>query len=267
MPLTAGEVVNRMKALLALQGVTWNDGSTRDRFKFGGPDTVVNGIATTFMGTFEAIKKASDLGLNMIIPHEDTYWNDADNTSLVESDPTYKVKVDFMTKNNIVIFRNHDHMHRQRPDFTFRGSAREVGLDPMHETAPDSRRYLIPETTLGELAARVKKIRGNDAIRVVGDPNAKIRRVAIGAGMATPQNNSPDIDVVIGGEQREYDGAQDSPEYTMDAATLGIAKGWIILGHNMSEESGMQEFADWLRPIIPEVKVQHIRAGIVYWAP
>jgi putative NIF3 family GTP cyclohydrolase 1 type 2 len=267
MALTAGEVVNRMKALLALQGVAWNDNSTRDRFKFGGPDTVVTGIATTFMGTFEAIKKASDQGLNMIIPHEDTFWNDADDTSIVQGDPTYKVKIDFMAKNNIVVFRNHDHMHRQRPDFTFSGTAREVGLDPMHETAPDSRRYVIPETTLGELAARVKKIRGDEAIRVVGDPKAKVRRVAIGAGMATPQNNSAEIDVVIGGEQREYDGGQDSPEYTMDAATLGIPKGWIIIGHNMSEESGMQEFADWLRPIVPEVKVKHVRAGTVYWVP
>jgi putative NIF3 family GTP cyclohydrolase 1 type 2 len=110
-------------------------------------------------------------------------------------------------------------------------------------------------------------VRGDDAIRVVGDPNAKVRRVAMGAGMATPQNNSAEIDVVIGGEQREYDGGQDSPEYTMDAATLGIPKGWIILGHNMSEESGMQEFAEWLKPIIPEVKVKHVRAGIVYWVP
>ena len=267
MPLTAGEVVNRMKALLALQGVPWNDGSTRDRFKFGGPDTVVTGIATTFMGTFEAIKKASDQGLNMIIPHEDTYWIDNDDTTVSQDDPVMKKKIAFMTEHNIVIFRNHDHMHRQKPDFTFSGSAREVGLDPMWETAPDSRRYVIPVTTLGELAARVKKTRGDDAIRVVGDPNAKVSRVAIGAGMATPQNNSPDIDVVIGGEQREYDGAQDSPEYTMDAATLGVPKGWIILGHNMSEESGMQEFADWLRPVIPEVKIKHVRAGIVYWAP
>lgn len=267
MPLTAGEVVNRMKALLALQGVPWSDSSTRDRFKFGGPDTVVTGIATTFMGTFEAITKASEQGLNMIIPHEDTYWLDNDDTTISQNDPVMKKKIAFMAAHNIVIFRNHDHMHRQKPDFTFAGSAREVGLDPMWETAPDSRRYVIPETTLGELAARVKKTRGDDAIRVVGDPNAKVRRVAIGAGMATPQNNSPEIDVVIGGEQREYDGAQDSPEYTMDAATLGVPKGWIILGHNMSEESGMQEFADWLRPVVPEVKIKHVRAGIVYWAP
>ena len=68
-------------------------------------------------------------------------------------------------------------------------------------------------------------------------------------------------------EQREIEGTFDSPEYVMDAATLGIPKGWIIIGHNTSEESGMQEFADWLRPIVPEVKVKHVRAGNVYWVP
>jgi putative NIF3 family GTP cyclohydrolase 1 type 2 len=268
MALTAGDVVNRIKALMAVQGVPWSDATTRDRFKFGGPDTVVNGIATTFMGTFEAITKASAAGLNMIIPHEDTYWNDADDTRIAEADTlVYKKKIDFMTSHNIVIFRIHDQMHRQRPDFTFSGTAREVGLDPLTETAPNSHRFVIPETTLGELAARVKKIRGDDAIRVVGDPAAKVSRIATGAGMATPAVNSPDVDVVIGGEQREIEGGFDSPEYVMDAAVLGVPKGWIILGHNMSEESGMQEMAVWLRPIVPEVQVQHIRAGNVYWVP
>jgi putative NIF3 family GTP cyclohydrolase 1 type 2 len=266
--LTAGDVVNRIKAVMAVQGVAWSDATTRDRFKFGGPDTVVTGVATTFMGTFEAITRASERGLNMIIPHEDTYWNDADNTLVAEADPlVYKAKIDFMTKHDIVIFRIHDHMHRQRPDFTFSGTAREVGLDPMTETAPNSHRFVIPETTLGELAARMKKVRGDDAIRVVGDPAAKVRRIAVGAGMATPAVNAAEVDVVIGGEQREIDGVFDSPEYVMDAATLGVPKGWIILGHHMSEESGMQEMADWLRPIVPEVKVLHVRAGTVYWVP
>jgi putative NIF3 family GTP cyclohydrolase 1 type 2 len=266
--LTAGEVVNRIKAVMAVQGVAWSDASTRDRFKFGGPDTVVTGIATTFMGTFEAITRASERGLNLIIPHEDTYWNDPDNTLIAEADPlVYRKKLEFMAEHHIVVFRIHDHMHRQRPDFTFSGTAREVGLDPATETAPNSHRFVIPETTLGELAARVKKIRGDEAIRVVGDPGAKVSRIATGAGMATPAVNAPDIDVVIGGEQREIEGTFDSPEYVMDAATLGVPKGWIILGHNMSEESGMQEMADWLRPIVPEVKVQHVRAGFVYWVP
>jgi len=266
--LTAGDVVNRIKAVMAVQGVPWNDATTRDRFKFGGPDTVVHGIATTFMGTFEAITRASERGLNMIIPHEDTYWNDADNTVIAQADPLiYQKKIDFMTGHGMVIFRIHDHMHRQRPDFTFSGTAREVGLDLSMETAPNSHRFVIPETTLGALAARVKRIRGDDAIRVVGDPNAKVSRIAVGAGMATPAVNAPDVDVVIGGEQREIEGTFDSPEYVMDAATLGVPKGWIIIGHNMSEESGMQEMAEWLRPIVPEVKVEHVRAGVVYWVP
>jgi hypothetical protein len=47
-----------------------------------------------------------------------------------------RTKVDFMTKRDIVIFRIHDHMQRQRPDFTLSGTAREVDLDPMTETAP-----------------------------------------------------------------------------------------------------------------------------------
>ena len=92
-----------------------------------------------------------------------------------------------------------------------------------------------------------------------------MRRVALGAGMATPPVHPADVDVVIGGEQREMGGPFDSPAYTLDAGTLGVAKGWIVIGHNLSEESGMQEMADWLRPLVPEVPVEHVRAGAVYW--
>src|SRR4029079_2730890 len=98
---------------MAAQGVSWNVATTRDRFKFGGPDAIVTGIATTFMGTFEAITRASERGLNMIVTHEDTYWTDADNTAIAEADTlVYKTKVDFMAKHGIVVFRIHDHMHR-----------------------------------------------------------------------------------------------------------------------------------------------------------
>jgi hypothetical protein len=44
-------------------------------------------------------------------------------------------------------------------------------------------------------------------------------------------------------------------------------QGLIVIGHNMSEESGMQEMAEWVRPIVPEVRVHHVRAGDMYWAP
>lgn len=264
MPLTAGEVINRIKSNL---GVPWRDTTYRDTFKFGGPETEVTGIATTVFCSFDVVQRAAKAGFNLIIPHEVTYWNDRDDITIVGDDPLYKTKVDFMRKHNIVVFRIHDHMHAQRPDFTYVGTARALGLDNAQETAPQSHRFTIPETTLGALASHVQKRLGAKALRVVGNPAAKVRRIQIGVGYATPPIHNADIDVVISGEQQETDGTLDSPEYVLDAATLGIAKGWIMLGHAISEELGMLEMAQWVKSFTPEVRVELVAAGEPFWAP
>jgi putative NIF3 family GTP cyclohydrolase 1 type 2 len=256
--MTAGEVVERIKKNV---GVPWRDATYRDTFKSGGPDTVVTGIATTAFASFDLVRRAVAAGFNMIIPHETTFWNDRDDLTIVSGAPLYNEKRDFLTKNNVVIFRMHDHMHDQRPDFLYVGSARQLGLDPTHETAPNSHRFTIPPTTLGRLAADVKKRVGARALRVVGDPDAKVSRIQLGVGYATPSVNDPQVDVVISGEQQEVDGGFDNPEYVLDAAALGIPKGWIMLGHAVSEEAGMLEMANWIRSFVTEVPVQLIKAG------
>ena len=264
MALTAGDVVNRIKTNL---GVPWRETTYRDTFKFGGPETEVKGIATSMFCTFKVVQQAAAAGLNMIIPHEDTYWNDRDNTSVVDGDPVYAAKADFMRQHNIVVFRMHDHMHAQRPDFIYVGAARALGLESKYETAPQSHRFVIPETTLGALAADFQKRLGLKALRAVGDPKARVSRIQLGVGYATPRVDGPDIDVVVSGEQQETDGMFDSPEYVLDAAALGIPKGWIMLGHAVSEEPGMLEMAQWLRSFTPEVPVELVKGGEPFWAP
>jgi putative NIF3 family GTP cyclohydrolase 1 type 2 len=248
-------------------GIPWRDNTYRDTFKFGGPDTEVRGIATSMFCTFDVVKRAAEAGYNMILPHEVTYWNDRDDVSIVSSDPLYKAKVDFMREHNMVVFRVHDHMHSQRPDFLYVGLARALGLDSKYETSPESHRFVIPETTLGALASDFQKRLGGRTVRVVGNSNAKVRRVQIGVGYATPAVNSPDIDVVVSGEQQETDGNLDSPEYVLDAVSLGITKGWIMLGHAISEEQGMLEMAQWVKSFVPEVPVELIRSGDPFWGP
>jgi putative NIF3 family GTP cyclohydrolase 1 type 2 len=262
--MTAAEVVDRIKKNL---GAPWRDTTYRDTYKFGGPETVVTGIATTVFVTLDVIHRAAAGGLNMIIPHEDTFWNDRDDTAIVSRDAVYSSKVDLLRKHNIVVFRIHDHMHAQRPDFTYVGSARDVGLESRYETAPGSHRFVIPETTLGALAADVGRRTGVRALRVVGDPAAKVSRVQLGVGYATPPVNTADVDVVISGEQQEADAAFDSPAYVLDAVALGIAKGWIMLGHAVSEEAGMLEMAQWIKGFIPELPVQLVKAGEPFWVP
>ncbi|HEU4454585.1 MAG TPA: Nif3-like dinuclear metal center hexameric protein [Longimicrobium sp.] len=262
--MKAGEIIDRIREHL---GVPWREQTYRDTFKFGGPDTEVTGIATTAFVSIEVIEKAAAAGLNMIIPHEVTYWNDRDDQAMVSGDPLYARKVDLMRRHDIVVFRMHDHMHAQRPDFTYVGSARAIGLHIRYETAPGSHLFVIPETTLGALAAEVQRRSGARALRVVGDPEARVSRVQLGVGYATPALGNPEVDVIISGEQQEADGGFDSPEYAMDAAAVGVPKGWIMLGHTVSEEAGMLEMAEWIRTFVPEVPVQLVRAGEPFWVP
>ena len=263
--MTAGEVVDRLKKNL---GAPWRDNTYRDTFKSGGPETPVTGIATTVFASLDVIQRAVAAGLNMIIPHEVTYWNDRDDKSVVSADPlVYARKLEYLAAHNVVIFRTHDSMHDQRPDLTFVGSARDIGLDAKYETSPGSHRFVLPETTLGALAASVQRRSGARALRVVGDPSARVSRIQLGVGYATGAANAADVDVVISGEQQEVDGVLDSPEYVLDAAALGIPKGWIMLGHAVSEEAGMLEMAQWIRGFVPEVPVQLVKAGEPFWAP
>jgi putative NIF3 family GTP cyclohydrolase 1 type 2 len=261
--MTAGEILERIRKNL---GAPWREATYRDTFKFGGPDTPVTGIATTAFVSLEVIQKAAAARLNMIIPHEVTFWNDRDDVTVVSGDPLYQTKVDLLRKHDMVVFRMHDHMHVQRPDFTYVGSARELGLDSKYETEPNSHRFVIRPTTLGALAADVQRRTGARALRVVGDPKATVTRIQLGVGYASPPIGA-DVDVVISGEQQEADGAFDAPAYVLDAVALGLAKGWIMLGHVISEEAGMLEMAHWIKGFVPEIPVQLVKAGEPFWSP
>jgi len=262
--MTAGEVVERIRKNI---GVPWRDTTYRDTYKSGGPETPVTGIATTMFNSFDAIQRAVAAGLNMILPHETTFWNDRDDVAVVTAEALYREKRAYLAAHNVVIFRMHDHVHDRRPDFTYVGAARELGLDPARETPPGSHRFTISETTLEALAAEVQRRLNIRALRVVGDAKARVSRIQLGVGYATPAANTPDVDVVISGEQQEVDGALDAPEYIADAAALGIPRGWIMLGHNVSEEPGMLEMARWIKSLVPEVPVQFIKSGEPFWAP
>ncbi len=263
--LTAGEVVGRIKANL---GFPWRATTYRDTFKFGGPDTVVKGIATTMFCSYDAIRRAVEAGCNMIVPHEDTYWNDRDDLTHREwrSEPTSSKSTSCASTTSsssactitctrrsrtlsVLAWRGRSawraSTRRRRSRTTSRFRRRRSAIWP-----PDCQKRL-----------------GDKALRVVGDPKAKVSRLQLGVGYATPSINNPDVDVVVSGEQQESDGFLDSPAYVLDAMTLGIPKGWIMLGHSVSEEQGMLEMAQWIKWFAPEVPVQLVRTGEPFWIP
>jgi hypothetical protein len=69
--------------------------------------------------------------------------------------------------------------------------------------------------------------------------------------------NSPDVDVLVIGETREWEGI----EYARDVNTAGKQKGLIVLGHVPSEERGMEECAKWLKTFITKCRFNTCRAA------
>jgi putative NIF3 family GTP cyclohydrolase 1 type 2 len=259
--MTAQEVVELIKKN---QGIPWNDRSTRDTFKAGNPNAVVKGIATTMMTSFSMLKRANAAGLNMVITHEDTFWNDRDDAKDLKGNALYKLKSEYILNNDMVVWRDHDHMHAMTPDYTVVGELRSAGIKGPEPITMRPGILTVPETTLGELAAQVKRSSGARALRCVGDPKAKVSKILIGPGYATPRM-TPQVDVVIGGEQQEADGAFDNVEYVLDAVSLGMAKGVIMLGHVISEQAGMEDFGNWMKAFLPGVNIQFVPAEEPFW--
>lgn len=257
--LTAGEIVDRIKKNL---GIPWNNSTYRDTFKIGGPESSVSGICTTFGTNIRVMKLARKAGLNMIITHEPTFWSDADRVDLVQNDPLYKWKLNYATSNNIVVWRIHDHAHAHKPDFIKTGWNKAMGWD-RYEVDGNIGRYSLPPTTLDNLAKYVAKTLDTRSVRVIGDPNLPVVRVNYG-GHGLDQNMTAlqTADCIVVSEAREYD----SFEYVRDAIATGAKKGAIFISHLSGEDEGMNEFARWLKPLVPEVPVQYIATTDEFWS-
>lgn len=253
--MTAQEIVTRIRQKLADQGITWRT-ETVDTFKAGNPEAAATGIATTGMATFDVLKRAAKAGRNFVITHEPTFYNHQDQTAALEQDATYQAKQRFIREQNLIVWRFHDHAHAIRPDPLVVGSARMLGWSA-YASPTEPRIYVVPQTTLHQLAKDVSARLKGRAIRVAGDPDMKVTRIALGPGYGVPALASS-VDVAVGGESPESGG---NAEYVEDAAALGQPKGVILLGHMMSEDWGMREVADWLRPFISEVPIDWISAG------
>jgi putative NIF3 family GTP cyclohydrolase 1 type 2 len=259
--MTAQDIVARIQKRLQEQGIAWR-AQTVDAFKAGAPGAEVKGIATTGMATFDLLRRAATAGKNFVITHEPTFYNHTDQTTGLENDPTYEAKQRFIKDHNLVIFRFHDHAHALRPDPLVAGSARMLGWT-QYASPTEPRLYVLPATTLRALAADVARRLNGRAIRVVGDPDMAVSRIALGPGYGVPPLTAA-VDVSVGGESPEAGG---NAEYVSDAAAAGQKKGMILLGHMLSEDFGMKEVADWLRTFLPDVPIEWISTGEPFGSP
>jgi putative NIF3 family GTP cyclohydrolase 1 type 2 len=264
--LTAREVITRIQQHV---GVPWQS-ETVDTFKAGNPDTPVTGIAVTMMATLDVLQRAAASGNNLIITHEPTFFDHLDISAQLpekENDAVLMAKREFIETHHLVIWRFHDHWHARKPDGIEAGMVNALGWQKFQDP---NNQYLfnIPDTTLEKLVAEIKRELGIRVMRVVGDPNLHITKLALAPGASGFSSHAealemPGVQALVIGETREWE----TVEYVADAMVEGRQKSLIILGHIPSEQAGMEECTRWLKTFVSEVPITFVPAQEPFWSP
>jgi putative NIF3 family GTP cyclohydrolase 1 type 2 len=233
---------------------------TVDSVKAGDPARPLTSIVTTFLATAEVVVRAAQLGANLIITHEPTFYAYRDETAWLEPDAVLQAKRRLIDDHGIVIWQFHDYWHYMQPDGILRGLLDRLGWD--HEIEFGKSFGTIAPLELAELAGRVKARLGVPSVRVSGPSDLVCRRVCLlpGAWGGREQIKTlgrDDVDAVVCGEINEWE----TCEYVRDAAFFSRPKGLIVVGHQPSEEAGMAYLATWLRPRLSAVAITHVPAG------
>lgn len=280
--MTVQELINGIKKKT---GIDIPLDKTCDQLMTGDPDMEVRKIGCTFMATVEVIQEAAKQGINFIITHEPTWFNGIDRTEGIKEDSVYIEKRKLLEKNNIAVWRFHDHMHMGHKDEIYVGFEKEFGwgdyrievtdLDRYGEKEPLQAEfwknfgaiYKIPKTTLRELGKFFKEKAEMDVVQIVGNPDMTVEKVSVlvgGGSLGLGREEAPmiqmfreNIDVAICGDITEWT----LSAYVRDAAMLGMNRGMLVLGHERSEEWGMKYLTEWLASVSSGIPTVFLDAG------
>ena len=97
-----------------------------DDYKCGDPEWECTGVVTALAPNIHVIREAIQLGANLIVVHEPTFYTSEDKGGWYEtfSNEVYEEKRKLIDENHIAIWRDHDHMHAHNPDAIFTGVLR-----------------------------------------------------------------------------------------------------------------------------------------------
>lgn len=229
--------------------------TTRDQVLYGDIDQQCTGIVTCIWATAEVIRRAKELGANLIVPHEALFWNHGDRREVVAGNKTFEAKCALLDEWGGAVWRCHDYIHSGVPlasdgsmvDGIFYGFA--VKMDWLGSAVDETfMRYRIEPTPARDLAQALVHKLGLNGTRLIGDGDALVRNVEIPMHIMGRDNDeiahidSEGIDCILTMEFIDFTVS----EYIRDAAMLGQGKCAIHMGHFNGEEPGMEYMAKWL---------------------
>ena len=110
------EVIQKVKNYCqgAWRGIPIKEETTRDKVLYGETDRECTGIVTTIYASIEVIRKAHELGANLIVSHEACFWNHGDHTDWLQDNTAFQKKRELLDRHGICVWHNHDHIHNHK---------------------------------------------------------------------------------------------------------------------------------------------------------
>jgi putative NIF3 family GTP cyclohydrolase 1 type 2 len=249
--------------LWGLDGGWMDREKTVDVFKAGDPETEVKGIAVGWMSHEWAIKKALELGCNMFVTHEPTYYDHWDKDQTVFRFETARRKRELITSSGIVILRCHDLWDQFPGEGVPDVWAATLGFLKPIDGKGWFRVFDVSGRTALDVAKQVAAKTahlGQDCVELIGDGARKVSRMAIGCGAITPfmtflETYKADLAVCT----------DDGFTYWRDGA-LAVDSGIpvVLVNHPVAEESSIKALAGHLQKKYPGLPVHHIPEGCMY---
>jgi putative NIF3 family GTP cyclohydrolase 1 type 2 len=282
------KVSDVLAQLRTASGDSWRD-EAWDGIQAGSLDSPVKGIVVTWTPDLAVLRKAVAGGSNLILCKDPLYWYeqedkwpsvDSSSSRIQEGaagrghwDPVvqtqaYKVKKQFIDSNNLTIYRmsaNWDGPNSRSTE----GLLNTLGWKADEMLAADPRFpstktaiVTVPEQSLIDLGKYAKQRVGSNSARLMGERNARVRRVAVHPGYITIQaavkiTATPNLDAIVTGEGCEWEALP----CTEDWVTAGHGKGFLMLGLAAVSDTGARQVASWVKTSVPSAKVEFMADG------
>ncbi|MDN6162255.1 MAG: Nif3-like dinuclear metal center hexameric protein, partial [Atopostipes sp.] len=238
-----------------------DDAISKDQVLYGDITKECTGIVIAIWPSIEVINQAIAKGANLIISHEALFWNRGDHTGWLEqsNNKTFQQKKELLDKYQITVWRDHDYIHSGIPiddhyvDGIFWKFAKVIGWDQyvIGDTSK-YREFLIPETTVSEVARNIMTIGGLKGSKIIGEPNTKVRKVIIpshnlgDAKAIITKVDKENFDLVLAMELIDFT----LSEYVLDSNMLSQNKTILTVGHFNLEKIGMKVMENVVKQIV-----------------
>ena len=282
--LTVSDVIAKLHTAV---GPTWKD-SAWDGLQSGSMDATVTGIAVGWSPGLALLKEAVARSCNLILVKDPVYWYEKEDPlkkfdsatsrfaegmvgstqwDTIAKTDLYRIKRDYIAAHQLNIYRISENWDGNR-SLAMYGFLRALGWKQTESLIADPRFpnartaiVQIPADDLLHVAQHAKKSVSASSTRVLGDPAAKVAKIAVHSGFltiyaATKIGLTPDLDAFLTGETCEWEAFT----YAEDWISSGKGKGFIMTGLAPASNAAAHEVAAWVQQTLPSAKVEFLAA-------